>query len=62
MNKEVNIMTSSNTYKPGQEVEKDTKLYVKDSKGNTLGEIMVPAGNRVPPSRIAGFSSYSTKK
>ena len=49
-------------YKPGQEVENDVKLYVKDANGNTLSEINVPAGNRVPPTRIKESDSYSTNK
>ena len=53
---------SSSTVKPGQEATRDMKLYVKDADGNTLGEISVPAGHRVPPTRIEGAESYSTKK
>ncbi len=52
---------ANQNYKPGDNVEKDVKLYVKDSNGNTLGEINVPAGNRVPPTRIEGAEYYSTK-
>lgn len=50
------------SYKPGQEAQSDLTLYVKDSKGKTLSEINVPAGNRVPPTRIKEAESYSTKK
>ncbi len=53
---------SSKTYKPGEEVQNDVTLYVKDSEGNTLSEIKVPAGHRVPPTRIKDAESYSTKK
>lgn len=55
-------MQNSKTVKPGHEAQKDMKLYVKDSEGNVLGEITVPAGHRVPPTRIEGAESYSTKK
>jgi len=54
--------SNSNTIKPGQEAARDMTLYVKDANGNTLGEISVPAGHRVPPTRIEGAESYSTKK
>ncbi|HHT83863.1 MAG: hypothetical protein ACOYEC_06465 [Christensenellales bacterium] len=53
---------ANKNYQPGDNVEKDVKLYVKDSKGNTLGEINVPAGNRVPPTRIEGADHYSTQE
>jgi hypothetical protein len=53
---------SNQTYKPGEEVDKDITLYVKDADGNTLSEIQVPAGHRVPPTRIKEAESYSTKK
>lgn len=49
-------------FKPGDNVDSDVTLYVKDSSGNTLGQINVPAGNRVPPTRIEGAQYYSTKK
>lgn len=45
--------------KPGSQFENDVKLYVKDSSGNTLSEINVPAGNRVPPTRIKDAEYYS---
>ncbi|MCL2797781.1 MAG: hypothetical protein FWD58_06980 [Firmicutes bacterium] len=47
--------------KPGQEAGEDIVLYVKDSKGKTMGEIKVPAGHRVPPTAKAGAASYQTK-
>lgn len=50
------------TYKPGQDADSDLTLYVKDADGNTLSEIKVPAGHRVPPTRIKGAESYSTQK
>lgn len=53
---------ANQNYKPGDNVENDVRLYVKDANGNTLGEINVPAGNRVPPTRIEGAQYYSTKK
>ncbi len=49
-------------FKPGDNVENDVKLYVKNSNGDTLGEINVPAGNRVPPTRIEGAEYYSTEE
>lgn len=55
-------MANNKTIKPGTQVENDTKLYVKDAKGKTLSEINVPAGHRVPPTRIEEAESYSTKK
>ena len=54
-------MATSST-KPGTEAAKSMKLYVKDAAGNTLGEINVPSGHRVPPTRIEGAESYSKKK
>lgn len=53
---------SNQTYKPGEEVDRDVTLYVKDANGTTLSEIKVPAGHRVPPTRIKEAESYSTKK
>jgi len=53
---------SDSTIKPGTEAKKDMKLYVKDSRGNTVGEINVPAGHRVPPTRIPHSAGYSLKK
>lgn len=55
-------MANNRTYKPGEEVDSDTTLYVKDAAGKTLSEIKVPAGHRVPPTRIKDAESYSTKK
>jgi len=52
----------SKTFKPGQEAERDLTLLVKDEKGKTLSEISVPAGNRIPPTRIKGANSYTEKK
>lgn len=53
---------ANQTYKPGTEVDNDVTLYVKDSDGKTLGEIKVPAGHRVPPTRIKDAESYKAKK
>ncbi len=53
---------SNMNYKPGDQATKGTKLYVKDENGNVLGEIQVPSGNRVPPTRIESADHYSTKK
>lgn len=55
-------MSNQQTYKPGEEVDSDVTLYVKDADGNTLSEIKVPAGHRVPPTRIKDAESYSTQK
>lgn len=56
------MANNNKTLKPGNQVDSDTKLYVKDAKGKTLSEINVPAGHRVPPTRIEEAESYSTKK
>ncbi|HOK82278.1 MAG: hypothetical protein GX095_00585 [Clostridiales bacterium] len=53
---------ANKTYKPGEQADKDLTLYVKDANGNTLSEINVPAGHRIPPTRIEEANSYSTKK
>ena len=50
------------TYRPGQEADQDLVLFVKDAEGNSIGEIKVPAGHRIPPTRIEEAESYSTKK
>ena len=56
------IFMANQTFRPGEEVNQDVTLYVKDAHGNTLGEIRVPAGHRVPPTRIKDAESYSTSK
>ena len=53
---------SNQNYKPGDQVDKDVKLYVKDANGNVISEINVPAGHKVPPTGIKNAESYSTKK
>jgi len=53
---------TNQSYKPGEEVQSDVTLYVKDADGNTLSEIKVPAGHRIPPTRIKDAESYSTKE
>ena len=53
---------ANQTYKPGNQANQDLTLYVKDAQGNTLSEIKVPAGHRIPPTRIEEAESYSTKK
>lgn len=55
-------MAQEKKFKPGDNVQQNEKLYVKDSNGNNLGEINVPAGNRVPPTRIEGAQYYSNQK
>lgn len=53
---------SNQTVKPGTIAKDNLTLNVKDAKGKNVGEINVPAGNRVPPSRKSGAESYSKKK
>ena len=48
-------------WKPGEDADKDLDLYVIDSQGNHLGEISVPQGNRVPPTRIENADGYIEK-
>jgi hypothetical protein len=55
-------MSSKNSFKPGQEADTDLTLLVKNASGKTLSEISVPAGHRIPPTRIKGATSYSKKK
>lgn len=55
-------MANKQTYRPGNQADHDLTLYVKDADGNTLSEIKVPAGHRIPPTRIEEAESYSTKK
>lgn len=52
---------ANQTIKPGTEANSDMKLNVKDSKGKTVGEIKVPAGSRVPPTRTSGAETYKKK-
>lgn len=52
---------SDQTYKPGEDADKDLKLYVTDSNGNNLGEINVPSGSRVPPTRFPDAEQYVEK-
>lgn len=49
-------------YNIGNIADKELKLYVKNSNNKTLGEIEVPKGNVIPPSRIPGADHYSTQK
>lgn len=51
---------ANQTVKPGTVAGSDMKLKVKDSSNKTVGEIKVPAGNRVPPTRTSG-ESYKKK-
>jgi hypothetical protein len=53
---------NSDFVKPGTEAKQDMKLYVKDSHGKTIGEVNVPAGHRVPPTRLENAEGYSRKK
>lgn len=53
---------SNQSFKPGEQSQQDLTLYVKDANGNNLGEIKVPAGHRVPPTRIEEAEGYSTQK
>ena len=61
MKKEVNSMSSKRQWRPGEEAEYDLELYVVDGKGNQLGEISVPKGNRIPPTRIEDAEGYIEK-
>ena len=54
-------MSNSTTWKPGEEATKDLDLYVTDSEGNHLGEISVPSGSRIPPTRIKDAVGYVEK-
>lgn len=51
-------MSSKKQWRPGEEADSDLQLYVVDSKGNHLGEISVPKGNRVPPTRFEDAVGY----
>ena len=53
-------MPNKSSVKPGEVAEKNLNLSVKKN-GKEVGEINVPAGSRVPPTRIKG-ASYSNKK
>jgi|GEM_PF-1861610 len=55
------MASSKKNWKPGEEADKDLELYVTDSKGNHLGEISVPKGNRIPPTRIKDANGYVEK-
>lgn len=55
-------MSKQQQYKPGEEAESDLTLYVKDADGNTLSEINVPKGHRIPPTREKSAEYYTTKK
>lgn len=49
------------TVKPGSVAKNDIKLKVKNASNKTVGEINVPAGNKVPPTRTSGAESYKKK-
>jgi len=53
--------SSKRHWKPGEDAEYDLELYVIDDQGNHLGEISVPSGNRVPPTRILDATGYVEK-
>ena len=53
---------NSDYVRPGTEAKQDMKLYVKDRNGKTIGEVNVPAGHRVPPTRLENAEGYSRKK
>jgi len=53
-------MTTTN-YKPGDTVDTDMTFDILDSSGTILDEIYVPAGNRIPPTRVEGAVSYSPR-
>ena len=56
------MTTNKSPIKPGKETSDGMKLYVKDADDNVIGEITVPAGHRVPPTRIEGAQAYTKKK
>ena len=55
-------MSRQKKYKPGEEAEQDLTLYVKDADGNTLSEINVPKGHRIPPTREKEAEYYTTNQ
>ena len=54
-------MTNKKQWKPGEEADSDLTLYAIDEQGNHLGEINVPKGNRVPPTRFEDAVAYVEK-
>jgi len=54
-------MPSKKQWKPGEEADTDLKLFVVDNQGNHLGEISVPKGNRIPPTRFEDAVGYIEK-
>ena len=55
------MSSSKKSWRPGEEADYDLELYVVDGKGNHLGEISVPKGNRIPPTRIEDAEGYIEK-
>jgi len=55
------MSSNKRQWKPGEDADRDLELYVIDSQGNHLGEISVPKGNRVPPTRILDAEGYIEK-
>ncbi len=47
-----------NEYKPGEVAQKDLTLNVVDSEGKNLGQIEVPKGHTIPPTREKGGEKY----
>jgi len=54
-------MATKQQWKPGEEATSDLELYVVDASGNHLGEISVPKGNRIPPTRFENATGYVEK-
>jgi len=55
------MSSNKRRWRPGEDAETDLELYVIDGDGNHLGEISVPKGNRVPPTRIENAEGYIEK-
>ena len=51
---------ANQTMKPGSVAKSDVTLDVK-AKNKKVGEIKVDAGNKVPPTRTSGATSYTKK-
>ena len=51
-------MANKKEWHPGQQPDKDLELYAVDEQGNHLGEISVPAGSRIPPTRFENAVKY----
>lgn len=52
---------ANKNWKPGEQADRDLDLFVVDSSGKHIGEISVPKGSRIPPTRADGAESYIEK-